>query len=98
MGRLAIIVMEKKFDLEYVFTYPLTPVPLSLFLPDGTMAKINKSSLFQELEKIIIPSQPDTVDAAIIDCPFMLHLIAGKQTGTYSQLSQTVLSNAGVKD
>ena len=41
-----------------------------------------------------MPSQPDTVDAAIIHSPFMLHLTAQKQTGTSSQLSQTVLSNA----
>ena len=83
-----------KVDFAYVFTYPLTPVPLSLFSPDGTVAKTNKSSLFQELEKRIMPSQSDNIDAAIIDGPFMLHLIAGKQTGTYSQLSRTVLSSA----
>ena len=94
MGRLTIIGMEKNIDFEYVFTYPLPPVPLSLFSPNLTMAKTNKNSLFQELEKRIMPSQPDTVDAAIIDGPFMLHLIAGKQTGTYSQLCRTVLSNA----
>ena len=41
-----------------------------------------------------MPSQPDTIDAAIINGPFMLHLTAEKQTRTYSQLSRTVLSNA----
>ena len=91
MGRLAIIGMEKNIDLEYIFTYPLTPVPLSLFSPDGTMTRTDKSSLLRELEKRIVPSQPDTIDAAIIDGPYMLHLIAGKKTGTYSQLSRTFL-------
>ena len=30
---------EKELGLEYVFRYPLTPVPLSLCCSDGMMAK-----------------------------------------------------------
>ena len=39
MGPLVILLSKNEIDLEHVFRYPLTPVPLSLCCSDGMMAK-----------------------------------------------------------
>ena len=91
MGRLALVASKKSLDLEYVFTFPLTPVPLSMFHGDGTMAKTDKSSLFRALENRIDPSSPDSVDAVIVDGNFLLHLLPSGKATTYGVLARLIL-------
>ena len=42
MGRLVIVATKRNLDLKHVFTYPLTPMPLSMCSPDFMMAKQNR--------------------------------------------------------
>ena len=42
MGRLLVLATRIHLDLSHVFTFPLTPVPLSLCYCDGTMVKTEK--------------------------------------------------------
>ena len=72
-------------------TFPLSPVPLSMFHGDGTMAKTEKSSLFRELENRIDSSSLDSFDAVIIDGNFLLHLLPSGKTTTYCVLARLIL-------
>ena len=71
---------KKELELEYVFRYPLTPVPLSLCCSDGMMAKTEKRTFFSLLEKKVPQSLPGTVDAYIIDGQFLLHTLRPNKT------------------
>ena len=48
-GRLVILATESTVDLQKVFEYPLTPVPLTLAQIDGSMNKTDKSKLMHNL-------------------------------------------------
>ena len=50
-GRLLVISKDRDVDVEELFSYELSSVPLSLFNFDGSMVKCNKSKLLEELEK-----------------------------------------------
>ena len=82
MGRLAVVALQRNLDLEIIFSYPLTPVPLSIFSGDGTMAKTNKCTLLRELEKKAEQSSSTYKDAVIIDGNFLLHLLPSSQAAT----------------
>ena len=43
LGRIAFTAAKTDINLEYVFSFPLTPVPLILCKGDGTMARTEKS-------------------------------------------------------
>lgn len=94
MGRLAIIAARRKLDLKFVFQYPLTPVPLSMFSSDGLMAKTNKAALLKELEKRAKKSHPKTVDACIIDSNYLLHMLPPNLPSTYGGVAKTILQQA----
>ncbi|ESO90052.1 hypothetical protein LOTGIDRAFT_164355 [Lottia gigantea] len=93
MGQLLLIAVNRKLDLEYVLTYPLTPVPLSMCNYDGTLAKTDKSTLFRELEKMVNGETLTTpsLDAYVIDGNFLLHLLPNKISPTYGGLASTIL-------
>ena len=84
---------KKELGLEYVFRYPLTPVPLSLCCSDGMMAKTEKHSLFSLLEKKVPQSSPGTVDAYVIDGQSLLHTIRPNIPGKYGGLAACILMN-----
>ena len=50
MSRLVVISSTRDFDLQNLFEYELSTVPLSLFNPDGTIRKSNKSQFLKEIE------------------------------------------------
>ena len=87
MGRLAILASKRKLDLQHVFSYPLTPVPLSMCYGDGTMAKTQKSTLLKILENRVPRSSHQTIDAVIIDGNFLLHALPANQPPTYGGLA-----------
>ena len=67
--------LEKKVDISEVLKYPLTPVPLSICHVDGSMQKTPKSALLKYLIETKVTSQPPrSVNVAIIDASFFLHL------------------------
>lgn len=51
VGRLLIHAMEKKIDLQEVFKFPLSPVPLVFGQVDGSLNKTQKSSLYKNIER-----------------------------------------------
>ena len=76
MGRFLIFSPKRHLDLSHVFTFPLTPVPLSLCYCDGTMAKTEKTALFRHLESKVESSFPSSasVDACVVDGSFRLRV------------------------
>ena len=76
MGRFLIFAPKRHLDLSHVFTFPLTPVPLSLCYCDGTMAKTEKTALFRHLESKVESSfpSPASVDACVVDGSFQLRV------------------------
>ena len=78
MGRLMILVTRRHLDdLNHVFKFPLTPVPLSLCYCDGTMANTEKTALFRHLESKVESSFPSSasVDACVVDKSFLLRVL-----------------------
>ncbi len=95
MGRLIILANKQQLNLERVFSYPLTPVPLSMRNSDGTMAKTEKSALFRLLEgKASHSPPPNIVDACIVDGNFLLHTLPPHLPGTYGGLAAGILQQA----
>ena len=61
--------ISDSFDHSHVFTFPLTPMPLSLCYCDGTMTKREQTALFRHLESKIESSFPSSasVEAFVVD-------------------------------
>ena len=51
LSQLLIAARKRKIQLPYLFVHELSAVPLSLFHPDGSYQKTDKSNLSTELEK-----------------------------------------------
>ena len=75
MGRFLIFAPKRHLDLSNVFTFPLTPVPLSLCYCDRTMAKTEKTALLYVTWKVKsrVPSSA-SVDACVVDGSFLLRV------------------------
>ena len=63
IGRLLYLVVIEDLDLHVVFTYPLTPVPLSLAHVNDTLHKTDKTKLMHKLEEKVASGNPLTNDA-----------------------------------
>ena len=96
MGRLLVLATRRHLDLCHVFTFPLTPVPLSLCYCDGTMIKTEKTALFCHLESKVESSFPSSasVDACIVDGSFLLRVLPPNLPTTYGKLAATILIQA----
>jgi len=94
-GRIAIIAAKRQVDFEYLLTYPLTPVPLTMCRTDGTlvtMAHGTKSDLFAVLEsRVAVHGSPTKVKATVIDGNFLLHCLPPNLPPTYGGLSRYLL-------
>ena len=73
-GSILYLAPQRKIDMREVLTYPLTPVPLSLFHFDGRMNKTPKSTLMKKLEKSSVLNNPKIVDVVLANGMFFLHL------------------------
>ena len=95
-GRLAIIAAKRKVDFEYLLTFPLTPVPLTMCRTDGTLVTLShgkKSDLFSILEgRVAHHAAPNQVSASIIDGNFQLHCLPPNLPPTYGGLSRYLLN------
>ena len=93
MGRFLFLATRRHLDLSNVFTFPLTPVPLSLCYCDGTMAKTEKTALFRHLESKVESSFPSSasVDACVVDESFLLRVLPPNLPATYDRLAATIL-------
>ena len=74
-GKILCLALEHELDMEELFKYPLTAVPLSLCHFDGTLRKTPKSKLSKELRDPVPDSHPNSVDVYLIDGNFYLHLL-----------------------
>ncbi|CAG9773592.1 unnamed protein product [Ceutorhynchus assimilis] len=100
-GRLLGLSFEQQINIEKVFTYPLTPVPLSLCHIDGNICKTNKSILMKCLEQKIESEKPERIDAVIIDGSIKVWLEVGvgnaqryiNVTKMYESLGKTLSSS-----
>ena len=74
-------------------SFPLTPVPLSLFHLDGTPVSTPKSKLFHHLvEKIPTEMSPTSTDCVIIDGNFFLNALCSMPLSTsYGALARLIL-------
>lgn len=94
LGRIAFTAATKNIDLEHVFSFPLTPVPLTMCNGDGMMAHTDKSKLFTLLEERVSEHGcPTYVGTHIIDGNFQLHCMSPDQPETYGGLSRNILSS-----
>lgn len=92
LGRIAFTAAANDTDLEYVLSFPLTPVPLSMGHSDGTMTHTDKSKLFKLLEGTVSDrSSPSFVSIHIIDGNFQFHCISPDQPAMYGELSRNIL-------
>jgi len=87
-GRIAIVASQRKVDLEYLLSHPLTPVPLTMCKTDGTIMHTEKSALFSVLEqKVSQHGSPPALDVHVIDGNYQLRLLPP----TYGGLSQSII-------
>ena len=99
-GRLQVISKDRDVDVEELFTYELSSVPLSLFNFDGSMVKCNKSKLLEELEKgqETFETLPDEVKPTtwIIDFMALIRMVltesSDAKTKTFGELSDLLLN------
>ena len=100
-SRLLIAARKRKVSLQELFCYELSAVPLSLFTPDGSYRKTDKSKLLHELEQTIIyaivEELPDAIlsTAQVFDAMEIIQvqkLTANQTFGSYAKgFSDTVL-------
>lgn len=76
-GRLLYLSSVEHINLEKVYMFPLTPVPLALAHVDGNMNKTDKSRLLHKLEAMIESSgmPSNGVDITLVDAMFLLHTL-----------------------
>ena len=99
MGRLVMLAAECELDLTHIFTYPLSPVPLTMCHPDEMMVKTSKDSLLSILEakqEKTAASSPEQIGACIIDGQYFLRILPPSITipPTYSGLARSILIQA----
>ena len=90
MGRFLILSTRRHLDPSHVFTFPLTPVPLSLCYCDGTMTKTEKTALFRHLESKVESSFP----SSLVDGSFLLRVLPPNLPATYGRLAATIFIQA----
>ena len=72
MGRLVYLACTRNIELEKVFSFPLTQVPLSLASISGTVKKTPKYKLSKHLEDLITHTQPTVVNTVLYDAMFII--------------------------
>ena len=98
MGRLLVLATRRHLDLSHVFTFPLTPVPLSLCYCDGTMVNTEKTALVRHLESKVESSFPSSahVNACVVDGSSLLRVLPPNLPITYGKLAHNHHSSNGV--
>ena len=90
-GCLLCLSTEHQIDLEKVFTYPMTPVPLSLTHLDGSMNKTDKAKLLHKIEHLIgNDNPPAALDVTVVDVMFLSHTL-NNLPNTYGEIAEVIL-------
>ena len=99
MGRLVRLAAQRELDLAHIFTYPLTPVPLTMCHPDEMLVKTSKGSLRELLEQTQdkgAKKSPENIEACVIDGQYLLRILTPSITipPHYGGLARSILSQA----
>ena len=89
-GRMLFLSTVEKLDIEKVFKFPLTPVPLTLSTVDGFMNKTDKSKLMIRLTKTVEKNDPVAVDVTLVDAMFQLHALMNLPS-TFGEVALSLL-------
>ena len=91
-GRLLYLSYKKKIDMQTIFGYTLTAVPLSLASFDGIKQSTNKAVLAEHLEKKTCSNTPayDDFDTTIFDAMFILQSLTNLPA-TFGDIANVVL-------
>ena len=93
---------DRNIDLKNLLTYPLSPVPLSLSLLDGSFCKTNKAAIMPILEADVpvvessLPQSALIVDAMALICSFSRSSLPST-FGEFAQLLLTTLQRMASK-
>ncbi len=90
-GRLLYLATTIEIDLKKIFSFPLTPVPLSLAHVDGSVMKTDKSKLMKILEDRITSEPPQRIDATIIDGMFLIQTMTALPS-TFAEIAKVIIS------
>ena len=91
-GNLLYLSSKEELDLQKVFEYPLTPVPLSLGSVDGCMNSTNKAILQHRIEEIAgSKTEPEKTDITLVDASFFLYQVINPPL-TYGEIAKDILS------
>ena len=84
LGHIALTAATSNTDLKHVFSFPLTPVSLSMRHSDGTMTHTDKSKFFKFLEGTVSDhGRPTFISTHIIDGTFEFHWMSPGQLVWY---------------
>ena len=89
-GRILCIALVESIDMRWVFTYPITPVPLSMCHRWNYGFYKQTQTLVAPLEKGICSLQPEHVDCRVFDGTFFLRTIKDFPS-SYGRLSEIIL-------
>ena len=90
-GRLLYLAATNDLDLELVFNYPLTPVPLAIAHVDGSVNKTDKSKLMHKLEERVESGRPPSRDACAIDAMFLIQSLVDVPA-TFGGIAKVILA------
>ena len=93
---LVVVSQTREVDLETLFGYELSSVPLSLLNPDGTMRKCCKGDLLKELERDLAVDELEETDETtltVIDFMVLVRMICTETSKciTFGDLSDALL-------
>ena len=96
IDRHIIVSQTRNIDLETLFDYLLSAVPLSLLNPDGTMRKSCKSDLLKEIERDLANENledNEKITLTLIDFMVLTHMICteASKCKTFGELSDALL-------
>ena len=92
-GRLLIVANVRQINLKEVLSYELSPVPIALAHPDGSLRKTNKSVLSAVIEKGIsvlprLPQQPpETTSVHILDGMALVQMVKSGGAKTFGEMA-----------
>lgn len=88
--------LKETMNMESVLSFPITPIPLALCHPDGTMYKTNKSQLIKILESEVKSLPPNSYDTIIYDAMSLLHAL-GDLPAKYGDVVKHILKKICVQ-
>ena len=96
-SKLIVVSQTRDFDLQKLFEFELSSVPLALFNPDGSMRKCTKSEFLKEIESGLAVEEIDIVpgsSAVIIDFMVLVRMVCTdtSKCKTFGELSETLVS------